>query len=57
MGRRGIAYGCGGGATGAASGKVLNEHGNDFVVYSAVEKYSSILVLWHFWSFLSFGCL
>jgi len=38
-----------------------NEHGNDFVFYSAVEPDSLIAVLWHFFSFfviqLSFGCL
>jgi len=33
------------------------EHGNDFVQFSAVEKDSLIAVLWHYLTFLSFGCL
>jgi len=34
-----------------------NEHGNDFVLYSAVEPDSLIAFFRHFLAFLSFGCL
>jgi len=33
------------------------EKSNDSLFYPAVEKDSLIAVLWHFWSFVSFGCL
>jgi len=33
------------------------EHGNDSLFYTAVENDFLIAVLWHFVSFLSFGCL
>jgi len=35
----------------------VNEHGNDFVFYSAVEPDSLIAVPWHFSACLSSGCL
>jgi len=40
-----------------AADEPAHEHGNDSLFYTAVEKDSLIAVLWHFWSYLSFGCL